>query len=133
MEYIERLIEILAIPPKFLFKIFAILLWLLVLCVHSLFFILSEIPIFVFQVLEWIFVYPIYYIVTGKKYYEKYNSISNMATDLLSLDRPYYIKSKEPKGGKRLFNLNYNNDEGQDLYSCFLKKIMEIDLKLNFN
>ena len=135
MKYIKRVLNILLLPFKFLLKAMAIICFILLASVHFSIFLLSSIPIFILQIIEWLTVCPIYYIVTGKKYYEKYNSISSMVFDVILLCRPYYIKSNEPKHASYSEHLIYGKDSDyydNDIYTRLWRKIMEIDLKLKY-
>lgn len=135
MEYVKRALNIILLPFKFLFKVLAIICFFILIFSHFLVFSFSLLPIFVFQVLEWIFVCPIYYIVTGKKYLEKYNCISDMALDLVFLEKPYYIKSNEPKHASYIEHMIYGKDgdyKDNDFYTRFWRKIMKISLKLKY-
>lgn len=135
MKYLNRIFNILLLPFKFLLKALAIFALGLIIVFHFSVFALSTIPIFLLQIIEWITVCPIYYIITGKKYHEKYNCISNMAIDVISLDRPYYIKSNEPKHASYTEHMIYGKDSDyydNDFYTRLWRKIMEISLKLKY-
>lgn len=135
MKYINRLFNILLLPFKFLLKSLAIICFILLVTVHVSIFLLSSIPILILQLIEWLTVCPIYYIVTGKKYHEKYNKICDMIFDLLSLDRPYYIKDNEPKHASYTEHIIYGKDSDyydNDFYTRLWRKIMKISLKLKY-
>lgn len=135
MKYINRLFNTLLLPFKFLLKAMAIICFILLVTVHFSIFLLSSIPILILQLIEWLTVCPIYYIVTGKKYHEKYNKICDMIFDLLSLDKPYYIKSNEPKHASYAEHMIYGKDSDyydNDFYTRLWRKIMKISLKLKY-
>jgi len=135
MEYIKRLINILLLPFKFLIKTMVIICFILLVTVHFSIFLLSAIPILILQLIEWLTVCPIYYIVTGKKYHEKYNKICDMIFDLIFLERPYYIKDNEPKHASYTEHLIYGKDSDyydNDFYTRFWRKIMNITLNLKY-
>ena len=135
MKYIKRVLNILLLPFKFLLKAMAIICFILLATVHVSIFLLSSIPILILQLIEWLTVCPIYYIVTGKKYHEKYNKICDMIFDLIFLDRPYYIKENEPKHASYSEHLVYGKDSDyydNDIYTRLWKKIMKISLKLKY-
>lgn len=135
MEYIKRTLNILLLPFKLLLKAIAIICYFLLAAVHFSIVAVSALPIFILQVIEWLTVYPIYYIITGKKYNEKYNRIFDMIFDLLLIERPYYIKDNMPPKHKPFHMYGYDkyNDENQDLYTRFWGKIMKISLKLKYD
>lgn len=135
MKYINRLFNILLLPFKFLLKALAIICFILLVTVHVSIFLLSSIPILILQLIEWLTVCPIYYIVTGKKYHEKYNKICDMIFDLLFLDRPYYIKDNEPKHASYTEHMIYGKDSDyydNDFYTRLWRKIMKINLNLYY-
>lgn len=135
MKYVKRILNILLLPLKCLFKVLAVLCFFTLCFIHFCAFGVSVLPIFILQLIEWLTVCPIYYIVTGKKYYEKYNKICDMIFDLLFLDRPYYIKENEPKHASYSEHLVYGKDSDyydNDFYTRLWKKIMKISLKLKY-
>ena len=135
MEYIKRILNILLLPLKFLLKAMAIICFILLATVHFSVFLVSALPIVILQFIEVLTVCPIYYIVTGKKYYEKYNSISSMVSDAILLCRPYYIKSNEPKHASYTEHLIYGKDSDyydNDFYTRLWRKIMKINLNLDY-
>lgn len=135
MEYIKRILNILLLPFKFLLKAMAIICFILLVTVHASIFFVSTLPILILQLIEWLTVCPIYYIVTGKKYHEKYNKICDMIFDLLSLDRPYYIKDNEPKHASYTEHMIYGKDSDyyyNDFYTRLWRKIMKINLNLDY-
>ena len=135
MEYIKRILNILLLLFKFLIKAMAIICFILLVTLHCSIILLSVIPIVILQLIEWLTVCPIYYIVTGKKYHEKYNEICYMIFDLLSLDRPYYIKDNEPKHASYTEHMIYGKDGDyydNDFYTRLWKKIMKINIKLKY-
>lgn len=135
MEYVKRTLAILALPFKLILKALAIICFILLVTVHFSIILLSALPIFILQLIEWLTVCPIYYIVTGKKYYEKYNNICDMIFDLLFLNRPYYIKDNEPKHASYTEHIVYGKDSdyyGNDFYTRLWRKIMEININLDY-
>jgi hypothetical protein len=113
----------------------AIICFILLATVHVSIFLVSSLPILILQLIEWLTVCPIYYIVTGKKYHEKYNKICDMIFDLLFLDRPYYIKDNEPKHASYTEHLVYGKDSDyhdNDFYTRLWRKIMKINLNLDY-
>jgi len=135
MEYIKRILNILLLLFKFLLKAMAIICFILLATVHVSIFLVSSLPILILQLIEWLTVCPIYYIVTGKKYHEKYNKICDMIVDLLFLDRPYYIKDNEPKHASYTEHLVYGKDSDyydNDFYTRLWRKIMKINLNLDY-
>ena len=135
MEYIKRALNILLLPFKFLLKAMAIICFILLATMHVSIFLVSVLPILILQLIELLTVCPIYYIVTGKKYHEKYNSISNMAIDVILFYRPYYIKSNEPKHASYTEHMIYGKDNDyydDDFYTRLWRKIMKISLKLKY-
>lgn len=135
MEYIKRTLNILLLPFKFLLKTMAIICFILLATVHFSIFLASALPIVILQFIEVLTVCPIYYIVTGKKYYEKYNSISSMVCDVIFLYRPYYIKSNEPKHASYTEHMVYGKDSDyydNDFYTRLWRRIMKISLKLKY-
>lgn len=135
MEYIKRILNILLLPFKFLLKAMAIICFILLVTVHASIFFVSTLPILILQLIEWLTVCPIYYIVTGKKYHEKYNKICDMIFDLLFLDRPYYIKDNEPKHASYTEHMIYGKDSDyydNDFYTRLWRKIMKINLNLDY-
>lgn len=135
MEYIKRALNILLLPFKFLLKAMAIICFILLVSMHFSIILLSAIPIFTLQLIEWLTVCPIYYIVTGKKYHEKYNKICDMIFVLLLLDRPYYIKDNEPKHASYTEHLVYGKDSDyydNDFYTRLWRKIIKISINLKY-
>ena len=58
-----------------------------------------------------------------------------MIFDLLFLDRPYYIKDNEPEHASYTEHLVYGKDSDyydNDIYTRLWKKIMKINLNLNY-
>ena len=135
MEYIKRALNILLLPFKFLLKAMAIICFILLAAVHFSIFLVSALPIVILRLIEWLTVCPIYYIVTGKKYYEKYNSISSMVVDAILFYRPYHIKENEPKHASYTEHLIYEKDSDyydNDFYTRLWRKIMKINLNLDY-
>lgn len=131
MKYIKRVLNILLLPFKFLIKTMAIICFILLATLHCSIFLLSVIPILILQLIELLTVCPIYYVVTGKKYHEKYNKICDMILDLLYLDRPYYIKDNKPKHASYTEHFVYGYYDS-DFYTRIWRKIMKISLKLKY-
>ena len=133
MEYLERLLTIIILPFKALLKLLAIIGFVLLLILHFLLFSLTILPIFIIQLIEYVTVWPIYYIATGKRYGEKYNTFCEMAIDALFIERPFHDKEKETRE-KTFYFYRYDKENEQyiDPYTILWRKIKNINLKLNY-
>ena len=133
MEYIERFLNIIILPFKALLKLLAIIGFVLLLILHVLMFFVTILPIFIIQLIEYVTVWPIYYIATGKRYGEKYNTFCEMTIDLLFLEIPFHDKEKQNKE-KTFYFYRYDKELEQyvDPYSILWRKIKNINLKLNY-
>lgn len=133
MQYFERFITIFILPFKALLKLFAMVGFVLLISIHFTVMLVSCIPIFIIQLIEYVTVWPIYYILTGKKYGEKYNTFCEMAYDILFLERPYFLKEKQKR--EKIFHFytyDISDDEYIDPYIKLWRKIMKINLKLKY-
>lgn len=133
MEYIERFLNIIILPFKALLKILAIIGFFLLIIIHCLFAVVTFIPILSIQLIEYITIWPLYYIATGKKYGDKYCTFMEMALDLIFLERPFHNKEKQ-SAEKTFYFYRYDKELEQyvDPYSILWRKIKNINLKLNY-
>lgn len=100
MEYIERLWKIILKVLCFFARITLRILLLIMVCILVLLILVTFPILLVLSGVEFLTVKPIYYIVTGKKYTEKYNTLLDMFGDLMffgtiSLKKVTYSKYVE--------------------------------------
>lgn len=95
MEYIVRLGKVILAVLCFFVRIILRVLLSLLLAIHLLSFLVLGPVALILSFVEFITIKPIYYIVTGKKYTDTFNSITDMFCDLMACGKITYRVENE--------------------------------------
>lgn len=91
MQYLYRLLDLLTVVGKFLLKwtMFITLSIMLITQVMATLF-MCMIVYLILKPLEIVFVFPLYYVFAGEKYYDNYYSVTDMFLDLIARDKIFW-------------------------------------------